>query len=57
MGGVDFEVDGLSVDALVAAGDSCGFILNFSLDIGEISEASVRDVMELSPLGSAGSSW
>lgn len=57
MGRVDFEVDGLPVDALIATGDSCGFILNLSLDIGKVIETSVRDMMELGPLGSPGGGW
>lgn len=47
---VDLEVDRLSVDALVCACHSRRLVLDFSLDIGEVCEASVGDVVELSPL-------
>lgn len=55
MRGVDFEIDGLSIDALVAASDSCGFIFNFPFDIGKVVEPSVGYVMKLCPFRSAGS--
>jgi hypothetical protein len=48
--GVDLEVDGLSVDALVRACDPVGLILNLPLDFLEIVESAARDVVELSPL-------
>lgn len=54
---VDFEVNGLSVDALVAASNPGGFIFNLSLDIGKVIEPPVGDVMELSPLGSPCGGW
>lgn len=55
MGGVDLEVNGLSVDALVVAGDTGSLVLDLALDVAEVVESSVRDVMELCPLGTAGS--
>lgn len=47
---VDFEVDGLPVDALVGSRDPRGFILDLSLHVGEVVEPPVWNVMELGPL-------
>jgi hypothetical protein len=47
--GVDFEVDGLSVDALVRACDPVGLVFNLPLDFLEIVESTARNVVELSP--------
>lgn len=46
---VDLEVYGLPVDTLVVASNSSRLILNFPLDIREISEATVWDMVELGP--------
>jgi hypothetical protein len=48
------EVDGLAVDALVAAGYTRCLVLNFPLDIAKVCEFAVGDVMELGPLILAG---
>lgn len=48
--GVDLEVDGLTVDALVAAGYTRRLVLDLTLDIAKVSEPPVRDVMKLGPL-------
>lgn len=53
---INLEVNGLPVDALVATSDSSRLILNFSLDIGEIGEATVWDMVELGPFRSTGGS-
>lgn len=53
---VNLEIDGLPVDTLVAASDSSRFILNFSLDIGKVSEATVWNMVVLGPFGSTSSS-
>lgn len=53
MGRVDLEVDGLSVNTLVGSGNSGGLVLNLALDVGEVVEASVGNVVELSPLGAS----
>lgn len=53
---VDFQVNGLSVDALVGAGNSRRLILDFSLDIYEIGVSSIGDVVELGPFSAARSS-
>lgn len=52
---VDLEVDRLSVDTLVVAGNSGCLVLNFALDIAKIVEPPVGDVVELCPLGTASS--
>jgi len=56
MGGEDFQIDGLSSDALVIAGDPRGFILDFPLDIAKVGESPVGNMMKLGPLaaGSGG---
>lgn len=54
MRGVNFKVDGLSIDTLVVAGDSGRFVLDLALDVGEVVELSARDMMELRPLGPPG---
>jgi hypothetical protein len=53
VGRVDLEVDGLAVDAFVAAGYTRRLILDFSLDVAEVCEPPVGNVMELCPLVSA----
>lgn len=52
---VDLEVNGLSVNALVGSCDPSRLILDFSLDIREVIEATVRDVMKFGPFRAAGS--
>lgn len=47
---VDLEVDGLSVDALVVAGNPGRLVFDLPLDVREVVEASSRDMMELGPL-------
>lgn len=49
---VDLEVDRLSVDALVVAGNPRGFVLDFALHVGEVAESTVWDMMELGPFRS-----
>lgn len=53
MGGIDLEVDGLSVDALVRAGHTRGLVLDLTLDIREVCELPAGDVMELCPFGAS----
>lgn len=50
VGGVDFEVNGLAVDAFVVSSDPGRLVLNLSLDVGEVCEPPVGDVGELGPL-------
>lgn len=50
MGRVDLQVDGLAVDALVVSSDSSSLVLNLSLDLAKVVEATARNVVELSPL-------
>ena len=50
VGRVDLEVDGLTVDALVATGYSRRLVLDLPLDVAEISEPPVGNVMKLGPL-------
>lgn len=47
---VDFEVDGLSVDALVTSCYPGRLILNLSLDLAKVIELAARNVTELAPL-------
>lgn len=55
---VDLEVDGLSVDALVASSDPGRLVLNFPLDLMKVVEAASGYVIELAPLILAGDrSW
>jgi hypothetical protein len=49
MGRVDFQVHGLTVDALVVSSNSGRLVLNLSLDLAKVVEATTRDVVELSP--------
>lgn len=49
MGRVDLQIDGLTVDTLVVSSNSGRLVLNLSLDLTEIVEATARDVVELSP--------
>lgn len=51
---IDFEVDGLAVDAFVAAGYPGRLILNLSLDLAKVVELASRDVAEFTPLVLAG---
>lgn len=50
MGRVDLQVDGLAVDALVVSSDSSSLVLNLSLDLAKVVEATARNVVELSTL-------
>lgn len=56
MRGIDLEVYGLSVDALVDARHSSRLVLNLPLDIREVVEPPVGDVMKFRPLGAPSSS-
>lgn len=49
MRGVDLEVDGLTVDALVGTRHPRCLVLDLSLDVGEISEPPVGDMVEFGP--------
>lgn len=49
MRGVDFQVYGLSVDALVVSCYSRRFILDFAFNLGKVVEASAADVVEFCP--------
>lgn len=49
MRGVDLEVDGLAVDALVVPGDARRLGLDLALDLGEVVEPATRDVQKLAP--------
>jgi hypothetical protein len=46
---VDLEIDGLSVYALVASRNSCGFRFNLPLHLNEVIPAPSRMVVELGP--------
>ena len=46
---VDFQVDRLSIDALIVASYSRRLVLDFPLDIREVRKSSIRDMMELGP--------
>ena len=46
---IDFKVDGLSVDALVAARYPSRFCFNFAFDLGEVVEPPPRLVEKFSP--------
>lgn len=50
---VDLEVDGLSVDALVASCYPGSLILDLALDVRKIVKPSVRNVVELGPFGAS----
>lgn len=50
---VDFEIDGLPVDAFIGAGDPGCLILDFPLDVAKISEVAAGNVMEFGPLRAA----
>lgn len=55
---VDFEVDGLPVDALVVARYSGCLVLDFALDLLEVVEPSSGNVIELAPfILSCDSGW
>lgn len=54
MGGVDLEVDGLAVNALVGTGNTGRLVLNLALNIGKVCKASVGNVVEFGPFGAAG---
>lgn len=47
---VDFQVDGLAVDALVASCNSRRLIFNFPLHIPKVGEPPVGNMVELCPL-------
>jgi hypothetical protein len=49
VGGVDLEVDGLPVDALVGASNPGRLVLDLTLDVGKVCEFPVGDVVELGP--------
>lgn len=49
MWGIDFEIDGLPVDALVAARYPGGFCLNFAFNLSEVVEPPSRLVEKFSP--------
>jgi hypothetical protein len=51
---VDFEVDGLSVDALVVSCNSRRLGFNLALDLAKVVEFAPRDVEELAPFLLAG---
>jgi hypothetical protein len=51
---VNLQVDGLSVDSLVAAGDSGRLVLDLSLDIRKVVEPSIGDMVKFCPFGPAG---
>jgi hypothetical protein len=46
----DLEVDRLTVDALVATGNTGGLVLYLALYVAKVCESSVWDMMELCPL-------
>lgn len=50
VGRVNLEVDRLTRDALIVTSDASRFVFNLALDIAKISEAAVRDMVELCPL-------
>ena len=50
MWGVDLEVDGLAIDALVVSRNPRSLILDLPLDVAEVVEPPVRDVVKLGPL-------
>ena len=50
---VNFEINGLSVDSLIGAGDTRSLVLNLALDIGKVVEPSIGDMVELCPLGAS----
>lgn len=64
---VNFEINRLTVDALVATSDSRGLVFDLSLDVGEIRKPPVRNMMEFGPfcascgsgtsIGIAGGVW
>jgi hypothetical protein len=49
MWGVDLQVDGLSVDALVVSCYPCRLVLDLASDLGEVVELPPWDMQELSP--------
>lgn len=49
MRGVDFEINGLSVDALVVSCYPCCLGLDFTLNLGEVVESPTRNVQKLGP--------
>jgi hypothetical protein len=49
MWGVNFEVDGLPVDALVVASYPSSLILDLSFYVLEVREPTIGDVMKLCP--------
>lgn len=46
---IDFEVDGLPVDAFVVAGNASRLVLNFALDVSKVVVFSSGYVVKLSP--------
>lgn len=49
MWGVNLEVDGLSVDALVVSRYPCRLVLNLAPDLGEVVVSPPWDVQKFSP--------
>ena len=49
MGRIDFEVDWLSVDALIRSCNSGRLVFNLALNVGKVCEFPVGDVVELGP--------
>jgi len=49
VGREDFQVDGLSIDALVISCYSRRFVLNLASDLGEVVKLASRHVEELAP--------
>lgn len=49
MRGVDFKIDGLSVNAFVVSCYPSCLVLNLAPDFGKVVEASTRNMKELSP--------
>jgi hypothetical protein len=49
MRGVNFEIDGLPVDALVVTSYPGCLILDLSFHVLEVREPTIRDVMKLCP--------
>jgi len=52
--GVDLQVDGLPVDALVVSCYPRRLVLDLAFDVGKVVEALARDVEKLSPFLLAG---
>lgn len=57
MGRVDLQVNGLSVDAFVAARHTACFVLYLPLDVRKVCEAPIGNVVEFGPFGPSSSVW